>query len=72
MIRLNNGIGKIVQWTNVQNEGIMRLDKGIGKIVQWTNVQNGLNTLSTIRKNVPWNQMKKRIRKKEKKKRHEI
>ena len=58
MIRLDKGIGKIVQRTNVQNEGIIRLDKGIGKIVQRTNVQNGLNALSTI-KIVPWNLMKK-------------
>ena len=65
MIRLDKGIGKIVQRTNVQNEGIIRLDKGIGKVVRWTNVQNGLNTLSTIKKKVPWNQMKKRGKKEE-------
>ena len=53
-----------MQRTNVQNEGIIRLDKRIGKVVRRTNVQNGLNTLSTIKKKLPWNQMKKRKEKK--------
>ena len=55
-----------MQRTNVQNEGIITLDKGIGKIVQRTTVQNGLNTLSTIKKNVPRNLMKKEKEKKKK------